>query len=164
LVFQPHRAHHKANHAWPGNVGRHRKLHLQLFLNGKSKTWNERKTVNLWPDTICNGFILVFFKIEQTSKEDFYMNVVPAEYHGRIIEKFRIYNHNEPFIRVKENTSIYEMSTFNWMYLYEQAEVGDSILKRKNEKILILKKWKNGDVIRINYFFDKGWSIVKRKW
>jgi hypothetical protein len=75
--------------------------------------------------------ISFFFKFEQTSKDIFYRHVVPVQYHRKIIEKYRIFNHNEPFIRFKENKSIYEMSTFNWIDLYEKAEAGDSILEKK---------------------------------
>ncbi len=109
-------------------------------------------------------FISFFFKFEQTSREYFFKQVVPAEYHGKIIAKFRIFNHDEPFIRYKDENSVYEMSTFNWIDLYEISEVGDSIFKRKNDTVLILKKFKVGQLIRINYFFNKGWGFVKRKW
>ena len=124
----------------------------------------KEKLLIFGPIIIVIIFISFFFKFEQTSKDDYYKKVVPAEYHGKIIEKFRIFNHNEPFIRYKDENSIYDMSTFNWIDLYENVEVGDSIIKKKNDKILILKKLKDGNAIRINYFFDKGWHIVKRKW
>ena len=109
-------------------------------------------------------FTSFFFKCEQTSEADFYQYVVPAEYHGIIIEKHTSNNHAEPFVQYDCEGIINEMSCFNWYDVYENSEIGDSIYKIKGDSVMYLKKKKDLSILKIYYFFDKGWSIVKRKW
>jgi len=127
------------------------------------KLTNKERIIIVSPIFIIILVVSFFFKFKQDSENIFYKYVVPDEYHGVIIEKFRrIYQHDHPYIKLQNETKIWEMSVFNWNDLYNKSEVGDSIYKNKGDTVLYVKKKKDNSIITINYFFDKGWSIVKR--
>ena len=126
---------------------------------------NKERLIILSPIVIVILVVSIFFKFKQDSENIFYQYVVPDEFHGTIIEKFRIpYQHDHPYIKLQNETEIWEMSTFNWDDLYSESEVGDSIYKNSGDTVLYLKKTKDNSMITINYFFDKGYSIVKREY
>jgi len=104
-----------------------------------------------------------FFNFKQTSKQGFYKYVVPSEFHGIVVKKYRHWNHYEPRIKYKHDSAIIDMSTFNWIELYNNVEIGDSIYKIKGDTVLYLKKKQNNSILKFNYFFDKGWGVVKRQ-
>jgi len=123
---------------------------------------NKEIAIIFGPIILVIVIVSFFFKFKQTSKDDFNNYVVPSEFHGIIVEKYRQYNHDEPRIKYKVNNSIIEMSAFNWIDLYEKTEIGDSIYKIKNDTVLYVKKKDNDSIYKFSYFFDKGWGIVKR--
>jgi hypothetical protein len=122
----------------------------------------KERAIIFTPIMVVIIIVLIFFKFKQTSKDDFYNEVVPSEFHGIIIEKYKAFNHAEPRIKYQFGNSIMDISAFNWVDLYERAKIGDSIYKNKGDTVLCLKNKKSDSIFKLNYFFDKGWSIVKR--
>lgn len=109
-------------------------------------------------------FVAIFFKFEQTSRQDFYDYVIPSQFNGKVIEKYRSYNHAEPKIKYYDKGVIYEMSCYNWKNLYDRIDIGDSIFKISGDTTMFLKKKDNIEPFPIYYVFDEGWGIVRRKW
>ena len=126
---------------------------------------NKERLILATPFIIVIVVVSIFFRFKQNSENIFYQYVVPEEYHGVIIEKYRkVYQHNHPYLKLQNETKIWEVSTFNWIELFDNSEIGDSIYKIKGDTVLYLKKKIDNSTIEINYFFDKGWSIVKREY
>jgi len=109
-------------------------------------------------------FVSAFFTFRQTSVSDFEEYVLPADYKGVIIKKYRHWNHDEPRLEITNENGIETFITSNWPKLYDLCEIGDSIYKKPNEKILKLKKKHKNTIIELDYFFDKGYRLVKRKY
>jgi hypothetical protein len=123
----------------------------------------KERIVIFTPIVLVIIFVLIFFKFKQTSKDDFYNEVVPSEFHGIIVEKYlKEFNHAEPKIKYQFDNSIIDISVFNWIDFYDHAKIGDSIFKNEGDSVLCLKRKMDDSIYRFRYFFDKGWGIVRR--
>jgi len=104
------------------------------------------------------------FKCGQSSRDELNSYMVPLEFKGIIIEKYRKKtNYNETMITYKDKDFIDEVDGSNWIGLFEYADIGDSIFKKNGDSLLTIKK-KNELINKFNYFYGQGWGISKRKW
>jgi hypothetical protein len=72
-------------------------------------------------------------------------NLKEKEYHGIIVDIYRIFNRNALTYLVKtQEYGEFEMLADSWYPSYEYAAVGDSIIKVKGELKITIKK-PNGD-------------------
>ncbi|MFZ4454816.1 MAG: hypothetical protein ACOYOT_01210 [Bacteroidales bacterium] len=122
------------------------------------------KLIIFAPILIVVFIVLILFKPKQNSSDIFYNEIVPQQFDGIIVEKYHSSNHYDPVVKFNNGKNIEELDAFNWTNLYDECNVGDSIYKIKGDTALNLKLSRNDSIIRISYFFDSSWGIVKRKW
>ena len=85
--------------------------------------------------------LVMMLFIRVTNPKDYFENyIIPQEYSAIVLDKYRDKNHNYKRLTILHNNKEVTFSASDWTNLFEQANVGDSIVKLKgNHKLLLYR-------------------------